>query len=216
MAAYAPAFASVMPRKRVKKVDHGISGFFIGNKTLEIGFYDKAEEMKLKEIALCLRPVNCLRPELRIKKSALLRSALSCSSLAELPEAWTRLRPVYNEFMRRDVFKAKNERNDGASLEIEQLAAFAAAASPRQPFQNFAKQFALLTLVQQCGLGAAKDFAATQFGYDPTTRSGERQIARLHEQLEQAEFTLANEKIARTGHKVKELRKELERRILVT
>jgi hypothetical protein len=214
VAAYAPALASVGARKRVRKVEFGVTGFYIGNKSLEIGFYDKAEQMKQLGYAEELRPTNSMRPEVRLQKARLIRDALGCGSLAELPNAWPQLRPVYNQFIKRDVFRPKSEQNSAGSLEFERLAALALDKSPRRSWQRFKSDAALLLIVQHCGIGAAKDLAATQFGYDAATRTGERQIARVFAELELADFMLKQEATARTGHKVKELYSELKRRVL--
>ncbi len=214
VAAYAPALASVGARKRVRKVEFGVTGFYIGNKSLEIGFYDKAEQMKKLGYAPHHLPVNGMRPEVRLQKARLIREALSCSSLAELPNAWPQLRPAYNHFLKRDVFRARNEKTSGAALEMEPLAALAVSASPSRAFQHFAKRLALLTLVHQHGIGAAKHFVSENFGYDATTESGQRQIERVHAELEAADFALKHDVKSRTEHKVKELYKELRDRVL--
>jgi hypothetical protein len=59
------------------------------------------------------------------------------------------------------------------------------------------------------GLPTAKYFVAEKLGFDANTETGERQIRRIHRELEQAEFALRNNHAAPTGCKVKELHWEL-------
>ncbi len=214
IASYSSAFAAVKARKCVRKTDHGVTGFYISNKSMEIGFYDKGEQMQILGYEPELWPVNSLRPEVRLKKSQLIRTSLACSSLSELPEAWPRLRTVYNHFLERDVFKPRNDKNASPSLEFEQVAALANAKSPCRAWSGFLREVGLLTLEQHLGLGAAKHFAASEFGIDGSTKSGAKQLERIYTQLDDAAFRIQMHGTARTGHKVKELYKELRERVL--
>ncbi len=211
---YSYALSAVGARKRVRKMDFGGTGFIVGNKTWEAGFYDKGAQMKELGYAVELRPVNSLRPELRLMRGRLIKSELSCEALPELRRAWPQLKPTYIRFLKRDVFRSKFEQKSEASIDFHRLARFVCDGSPRRPWHHFKSEGLPLLMVQQMGLGAAQHFAATEFGYDASTDTGSRQIERMHAELAHADFALKMQSVTRSGHKVDELYKELRERVL--
>ncbi len=209
VAAYSPVFAALSCRKRVDKMDFGGTGFLVGNKSWEIGFYDKGAEMEEKghEKAAC--PVNTLRPELRLKKSAVVREAVSCDTLADLPKTWTELRTAYAHHLTRDVFKPKEEAAIDRTLDAYEMASSVVAGPTARKWQAFKSHSSPLHLIQEMGLDMAKFFVAENLGFDGHTDAGRKQIYRIQKELDQADFALRNSHAAPTGRKVKELHREL-------
>ncbi len=206
---YAPVFAALSCRKRVDKKDFGGTGFLVGNKQWEIGFYDKGAEMEEKGHARAECPENTLRPELRLKRSAVIREAIGCDTLAELPKSWTELRTAYAKHLTRDVFKPKEEEAIDRSLDAYEMAVEVVSGPSVRKWQAFTRHSAPMHLVQEMGLGMAKHFIEDNLGLDADSEAGKKQIYRIHRDLDRAEFALRNSEVASSGRKVKELHWEL-------
>ncbi len=211
---YSPVFAALSCRKRVDRMDFGGTGFLVGNKTWEIGFYDKGAEMEEKghERATC--PVNTLRPELRLKKSRAVRDALACDSLAELPKQWTELRTAYRRHLTRDVFKPREEEAIERTLDAYEMATTVVAGPSVRKWQAFTRHTAPMHLVQEMGLNMAKYFVSENLDFDSSTDAGKKQLYRINRELDQAEFALKNSQVSSTGCKVKELHREMRDAVL--
>jgi hypothetical protein len=151
---------------------------------------------------------------LRFLKAGSLKDALSVGSLPELRSKWSDLKPVYKRHMERDIFRAKVEKNIEASLQLEQLAAYAKNSGSRQPWQYFKSKGMMMFLVQNYGLPGAKHFAVENFVDDVSSEAGKRQKARLFIELEQADFAIQTDVETREGHPVKDLYLELRRVVL--
>jgi hypothetical protein len=214
VACYSPVFAALSCRARVDKKDFGGTGFLAGNKSWEIGFYDKGAEMQEKGHLPALCPKNTLRPELRLKKSANIRSAVGCDTLADLPKSWTELRTAYAHHLTRDVFKPKEEAAIDRTLDSYEMAATVVSGPLERKWQAFKSHSAPLYLVQEMGLEMAKYFAATQLGIDGETEAGKKQLYRINQELRHADFALRNNHVAPSGCKVKELHWEMRRAVM--
>ncbi len=190
VACYAPAMGAMGARKRTRKMDFGGTGFIVGNKSWELALYDKGEQMKMLGYAPELRPANTIRPELRLMKGRLIKSHLGAQTLPELRKVWKEMRPVYDTFLRRDLFRAKLEEKKHASLDFENLADFVCGSVTRNRWQRFKSEALLLLLVQDMGVEKAKHFAATNFEYDCETEAGSRQLERIGHELDAANFAL--------------------------
>jgi hypothetical protein len=214
VACYSPVFAALSCRRRVDKKDFGGTGFLVGNKSWEINFYDKRAEMVEKGHLPSDCPENTLRPELRLKKSALIRNAISCDTLEQLPENWPKLRDAYAHHLKRDVFKAKEEAAIERTLNWYDMAAYIAKSPSKSKWQAFKSQSGLLQLVQEMGLEMAMCFAAEHFIRDVETEAGQKQLYRLNQDLKQANFALQNAHVSTSGMKVKELHREMRRAVM--
>jgi hypothetical protein len=214
VACYAPALAALGARKRTRKMDFGGTGFIVGNKSWEIGFYDKGAQMKALGYAPELCPVNTARPEVRFMKGRLIKGAFAAETLPELRKSWREMRPVYDGCLRRDVFRAALEKRRHASINFEALAALVCAKQERNRWQKFKSEALLVLMVQDMGVDMAKQFAAVQFGYDPNSESGSRQIERIHAELDSAAFALKLQALGKSGRKAAELYDELKRACL--
>jgi hypothetical protein len=191
VACYAPALTAVGARKRTRKMDFGGTGFVVGNKSWEIGFYDKAQEMRERGHEPRDCPPNTLRAEYRS-----MRFRLTCvenvdRTVSNLVRGWDTLRPDYNQAMKREVFRPKLEATKKQAPDFKKLAGEVTATQTRCLWQRFKSEALLMLMVQDMGLEAAKDFAATQFGFDSKTDSGSRQIERMHAELDRAAFALS-------------------------
>lgn len=214
VACYAPVFAALSCRKRVDKKDFGGTGFLAGNKSWEIGFYDKAAEMEEKGHDPASCPVNTLRPELRLKKSAIVRQAISCDSLIELPRNWAELRTAYAHHLTRDVFKPKEEAAIDRTLDAYEMARTVVSGPRVRKWEAFRSQSAPLYVVQEMGLEMAKFFVAHHLGIDGDTEAGKKQLYRINQELIQADFALKNDLATPSGCKVKELHHEMRRAVM--
>jgi hypothetical protein len=214
VACYAPALAALGARKRTRKMDFGGTGFIVGNKSWEIGFYDKGEQMKTLGYAPELCPTNTARPELRFMKGRLIKGAFAAETLPELRKAWSELRPVYDGCLRRDVFRAALETRRHASIDFEALAALVCASVERNRWQRFKSEMAMVLMVQDMSVDMAKQFAAVQFGFDAGTESGRRQLDRINAELDSAAFALKMQALDKSGRKAAELYDELKRACL--
>lgn len=214
VACYSPVFAALSCRKRVDKKDFGGTGFLAGNKSWEIGFYDKGEEMKEKGHDPATCPANTLRPELRLKKSALVREAISCDTLAEMPQNWAELRTAYVHHLTRDVFKPKEEAAIDRTLDAYDMAKAVVSGPLERKWQAFTRQSSPLYLVQEMGLEMAKFFVANHLGYDSATEAGRKQLYRINQELIQADFALKNDFATPSGCKVRELHREMRRAVM--
>ncbi len=211
---YASAFAALSCRKRVDKKDYGGTGFLIGNKSWEVNFYDKGAEMNEKGVELAACPVNTLRPEVRLKKSSIVREAVSCDTFKDISGAWGNFKPAYLHLMERDVFKAKPEANLDRTIALHQLAEFVRKSGAKRTTAAFHKELGMMQLVLLVGAEEAKRFVANEFGYDAHTDSGKRQIARLSAEYDLVNFSLKMHKSTTEGALVKELYRELERAVM--
>jgi hypothetical protein len=81
-------------------------------------------------------------------------------------------------------------------------------------WQRFKSEAMLMLLVQDMGLEAAKEFAATEFGFDSGTKSGKRQIERMHAELERAAFAVQMAGKNENGDQILALYEELSAKIL--
>jgi hypothetical protein len=63
-------------------------------------------------------------------------------------------------------------------------------------------------------LERAKVFVSEEFGIDGATETGKKQLSRIFEQLEKADFALKMQNATTTGQHVKELYRELKRSVL--
>jgi hypothetical protein len=214
VACYSPALAALGARKRTRKMDFGGTGFIVGNKSWEIGFYDKGEQMKTLGYAAEMRPTNTVRPEVRLMKARLIKGSFTAETLPELRKSWREMRPVYNRYLRRDVFRAALEKRKQNSLNLDELAAVVRENVERNLWQRFITDFAHMALVDELGEDGAKHFAATQFGFNPDTESGSRQIERIHGNLASAAFALKMQARDTSGRKVAELQRELKQACL--
>ncbi len=211
---YAPALAALGARKRTRKQDFGGTGFIVGNKTWEIGFYDKGEQMKALGYDAGLRPSNTVRPELRFMKHRLIKQSLGAETLPQLRKSWRQIAPVYDTSLRRDVFRVKLEQGKRASVDWQALANAMVADGRRQIWQHFKNEAALLLMVRDLGLDYAKQFAATQLGYDGESDTVRRQRDRIGAELERAAFALKVQATSTDGYKVLELYEELKAQVL--
>ncbi len=214
VACYAPAFSALNCRKRVDKMDFGGTGFLVGNKGWEIGFYDKGAEMHEKGIELAACPENTLRPEVRYKKSQTVREATGVETLADLKEKWLGLKDSYLSSLTRDVFRPKMEAKTEATLDFYQEARFVLDGASQRKWQAFKSEVGLLLLVRDMGLEAAKHFATNHLVADPDSEAGIRQIARQNAELVGADYALRMQHEAPSGTLVKELYRELKRKTL--
>jgi putative lipoic acid-binding regulatory protein len=214
VACYAPALAALGARKRTRKMDFGGTGFIVGNKSWEIGFYDKGEQMKTLGYAADMRPTNTVRPEVRLMKARLIKGSFTAETLPELRKSWREMKPVYNRFLRRDVFRAALETRKQNSLNLDELASVVRENVERNIFQRFMTDLAHMALVDELGEEGAKIFAATQFGFSRDTKSGCRQIERINANLASAAFALKMQARDTSGRKVAELQRELKQACL--
>jgi hypothetical protein len=216
VACYAPALAALGARKRTRKMDFGGTGFIVGNKSWEIGFYDKGEQMKILGYPPELRPTNTARPEVRLMKGRLIKGAFAAETLPELRKNWSEIRPVYDGYLRRDVFRAALETRKHTSINFDALAALVCGKVERNRWSRFKSEGMLVLLVLDMGVDMAKEFAATQFGYDRDTKTGRRQIDRINAELDSAAFGLKLQALNKSGTKAAELYDELKRACLGT
>ncbi len=214
VACYGPALAAVGARKRVRRMDFGGTGFIVGNKRWEIGFYDKGEQMHELGYDRSKCPENTLRPELRLMKSVLIRQHLGCDSLRGLRDAWPKLKPTYDAFLERDVFRSKSEKNREASVDWELLAQVVNDSDARREWQHFKSLALPVLMVQDMGVEMAKEFAASRFCGDRSSDAGRRQSSRINVELEQAAFALKMHEQTRDGHRISHLYDELKQRVL--
>ncbi len=211
---YSPVFGALGTRKRVNKAEYGGTGFLVGNKTWEIGFYDKGAEMLEKKHAPEECPVNTLRPELRLKKARAIRDAIGADRLADLPSVWDNLREAYSNGLERDVFRARPEAAIERSLNHYEMAEHILDGEAARKWQAIKNLGYPLILVRDFGLDGAKQFVEETLGYDPDTESGERQLRRIFRELEDADFAIKNAGYTEAEMPIKELYKELKRRVM--
>jgi len=206
---YAPAFAAIDCRKRVKKVEHGGTGFYAGNKQWESGFYDKGAEMHEKGIELAACPERTLRAEMRYLKSATVRAATGVETIADLKEKWLGFKPAYVGSLKRDVFRAKSEANMDRTIALHALAECVRESGVKRVAGAFHQHLGMMQLVMLVGPDAAADFMAHEFEYDLSTETGQKQMSRLRAQYAQVDFSLKMHESTTNGSLVKELYREL-------
>jgi hypothetical protein len=211
---YSPVFGALGARARVNKAEFGGTGFLMSNKTWEIGFYDKGAEMVEKGHSPGECPKNTLRPELRLKKARAIREAVGSDRLVDLPSVWENLREAYKRGLERDVFRARPEAAIDRSLNAYEMAQEVLDGELARKWQAFKNQTGALWLVHNMGLEMAKWFVAEKFDFDPSTESGARQLRRIHRELEDAAFALANDGYSEADLPVRELYRELKRDVM--
>ncbi len=214
VACYGPALAAVGARKRVRKMDFGGTGFIVGNKSWEAGFYDKGAQMLELGYSPDQCPENTLRPEVRFMKARVIQDAVSCGSLPELRKNWGELKPAYKRFLKRDVFRPKIEANTDASIDFHQLARFVCEGESQRKWQAFQREGMPLFLVLSMGFERAKVYVSEEFEIDGTSDAGKKQLSRIFVQLEKADFALKMQAATTTGQEVKALYRELKRAVL--
>jgi hypothetical protein len=214
VACYAPALTAVGARKRTRKMDFGGTGFVVGNKSWEIGFYDKAQEMVDKGYDSADCPANTLRAEYRSMKFRLTCVQDVDRNVTNLIRGWDTLRPDYNQAMKREVFRPKLEATKEQAPDFNKLAGEVKKTGERRLWQRFKSEAMLMLIVQHMGLEAAKEFAATEFGFDRRTKSGERQIERMNAELDRAAFALSMDRTNEDGDSILALYDELAAAVL--
>jgi hypothetical protein len=214
VACYAPALAAVGANKRTRKMDFGGTGFVVGNKSWQIAFYDKAQEMLEKGHDSADCPANTLRAELRSAKKYVTCVRDTDRTLPNLIRGWDSLEGDYNQAMKKQVFRPKLEAAKKQAPDFKKLAEEVVATPKRQKWQWFKNEAMLMLLVQHMGLEAAKDFAASSFGIDSKTDSGRRQIERMHAELDRAAFAVSMAGTNPDGDSILALYEELAAAIL--
>ncbi len=214
VACFAPALAASGASKRTRKLDFGGTGFVVGNKSWEIGFYDKGEEMKEKGYDPAECPVNSLRAELRFMKIHPTCVRDVDRTVPNLLKGWKTLEADYNQAMRREVFRPKLEKAKKQTPDFKQLAGEVKQTGERCLWQRFKSEAMLMLLVEHYGLEGAKNFAATEFGFDASTKAGKRQIERMHAELERAAFAVQMAGKNENGDQILALYEELSAKIL--
>ncbi len=211
---YSPAFGLIQCRQRVNMVQHGPTGFYAGNKQWETGFYDKGAEMLDKGFELAECPENTLRAEMRYLKSATVRAATGCETPKDLRKNWQNLAPAYKASLERDVFKAKVEANLDRNIAIDTLFEMVRRSGAKRQSAAFHKQLGMMQLVMLVGAEEATRRVAEEFGYDASTESDAKQIARLRKDYNGASLSLKAHAGTATGALVKDLYRELKERVL--
>ncbi len=211
---YSPAFALVQCRQRVNMVQHGPTGFYAGNKQWETGFYCKGTEMLEKGFELAECPVNTLRAEMRYKKSATVRAATGCETPKDLRKNWENFAPAYKASLERDVFKAKVEANLDRNIALDTLFEMVRRSGAKRESAAFYKQLGMMQLVMLAGPEEATRRVADEFGYDASTETGRKQVARIRAGHAAASLSLKAHAGTATGALVKDLYRELKERVL--
>jgi len=214
VAAFSPVFQTLPTPKRLPKTDYGGTGVLLANGQHEKALYDKGEEMRIKRPKMDAYPVNTLRSELRLKKSGVIRKSLGFGNLAGLQAGWDVLQPFYAQSLKRDLFRPKMEENAQASLDFYDLARFIRDSDKKRKWQQFQSHGFRCVLVKQMGLQLVKHFVATELGIDASTAAGERQIRRIHLELDQAAHAVALGDAAPDGTPLRALYAELKAKLL--
>jgi hypothetical protein len=135
-------------------------------------------------------------------------------NVTNLIRGWDTLRPDYNQAMKRDVFRPKLEAVKKQAPDFKKLASEVKHTGERRLWQRFKSEAMLMLIVQHMGLEAAKEFAATEFGFDRRTKSGERQIERMNAELDRAAFALSMDRTNEDGDSILALYDELAAAVL--
>jgi hypothetical protein len=212
---YAPLFASVGGKKRVSKQDFGGTGFLLGNTQWQLAAYDKGAQMKEKGYELQLRPVNTLRLESRLMRSRVIRDrlGLTASTLPELRENWTALRPAFDKTLRSQLFRHSSSVGRLCFLDFDVAAQMAFEGPKSREWARFKSMAALGSLIGQLGLAGAKNFADKWFTPE-NTASAIRQRRRYHAELDAVAFRLSLDGSAPSGRSLLTLYRELEQKLL--
>jgi hypothetical protein len=211
---FMPVFQAIMTPKRLPKTDYGSTGLLAANGQHEKALYDKGEEMRIKRPKMDVYPVNTLRCEIRLKKSGVIRNSLGFNTLAGLQTAWDTLQPFYIDSLKRDIFRHKIEENAQASLDFYDLARFIRDTDSKRKWHETKDRGFPLVMVKQMGLQLAKYYVATELGFDPSTSAGQRQIKRMHLELDQAHHAVAMGEAAPDGTPLRALYSELKTKLL--
>ncbi len=214
VSSYDPAFGLIHCRKRVNMVQHGPTGFYAGNKQWETGFYDKGAEMLEKGFELAECPENTLRAEMRYKKSATVRAATGCETPRDLRKNWENFAPAYKASLQRDVFKAEVEANLDRNIALDTLFEMVRRSKAKRESAAFYKHLGMMQLVMLAGPEEATRRVVEEFGYDASTESGARQIARIRAGHRAASISLKAHAGTAMGALVKDLYRELKERVL--
>lgn len=214
IATFSPVFHSLQTMKRLPKTVYGDSGLLALNGQREWNWYDKGEELRIKRPKMDAYPVNVLRSEMRLKKSAVVKKQLGFNTLPGLQTAWEALHPAYIASLKGDLFREKIEENAGASLDFYELARWIAHSDAKRKLQALKSKGFMIVLVKNMGLNLAKHFLATELGIDGSTAAGKKQIKRVCLELEQAEHALRLDDNTSDGTPLRELYHELKRTLL--
>ncbi len=206
---FGPALVALGARKRVRKMDFGGTGFIVGNKSWEIGCYDKGAQMLEAGCLLETCPVNTLRPEVRLLKSRVVRDGVGGDNLPALRKNWPELKRCYLQFLERDVFKARPEANLDASMDFYALAQFVLESGSKRKYSAFMSDLGKFSLLAGMGLEGAKHFFSENLGYEPETEAGAKQLARIATDLTNFQFGLDMSEVTTRGTVVKKLYREL-------
>ncbi len=212
--AWSPVFRALVTPKPLPKTDYGSTGFLAVNGQREQAFYDKGEEMRIKRPKMDSYPVNTLRSELRLKKSGVIRKSLGFDTLAGLQTAWDTLHPFYIDSLKRDIFRPTIEQNAQASLDFYDLARFVRDTDSKRKWHETKDRGFPLVMVKEMGLPLAKHYVATELGFDGSTSAGQRQIKRMHLELDQAAHAVSMGDKAPDGTPLRALYSELKTKLL--
>ncbi len=214
VSSYDPVFGLVQCRKRVNMVQHGPTGFYLGNKQWEFGGYDKGAEMLDKGFELAECPENTLRAEMRYKKSATVRAATGCETPKDLRKNWENFKPAFKASLERDVFKAKVEANLDRNIALDTLFEMVRRSKAKRESAAFYKHLGMMQLVMLAGPEEATRRVVEEFGYDASTETGRKQVARIRAGHAAASLSLKAHAGTATGALVKDLYRELKERVL--
>jgi hypothetical protein len=214
VAAYTPVFGALNGRKSMSKQDYGGTGFLMGNTQRQVCFYDKGAEMHAKGVELDECPVNTLRPECRLMKGRVVVNALGVETLPDLLRGWEKIPGAYTHSMEQDVFRPKMEKKIGAALDFYQEAKFIMDSEFLRKWQAFKSDATPMMLVERFGLEFAKQFVAFELVADPDSASGKRQAKRMHDDLDQAAFSIRMSEAAPDRTPLQQLYQELRRQVL--
>ncbi len=214
VSSYDLAFGLVKCRKRVNMVQHGPTGFYLGNKQWEFGGYDKGAEMLEKGIELAACPENTLRAEMRYKKSATVRAATGCETPKDLSRNWENFAPAFKASLERDVFKAKIEANLDRNVAIDTLFEIVRRSGLKRESAAFYRHLGQMQLVMLVGAEEATRRVVEEFNIDTSSATGARQAARIRQGHIDADTSLKAHAGTATGALVKDLYRELKERVL--
>jgi hypothetical protein len=215
IANYAPLFVSAGASARQSKTDFGGTGFLVGNKKRdrwELALYDKGQEMKDKGYPLDFRPVNTLRPELRLLKSRLIRERLGLgeSNLLAVRENWDALASAHSLALQQQLFRHRSEAD--RPCPFNHVALVVAAMSAARPFGALKADGYLCVLVRDLGLAAAKQLVHSLAVGDSET--DKRQRARIVKELDAAALRVSLWESSPAGTPMMALYRELESKLL--
>jgi hypothetical protein len=218
VANYAPLFRAAGAAKTQSKSDFGGTGFTVGNKKRDrwvLNFYDKAAEMEAKDYPLHLRPVNTLRPELRLLKSKLIceRLGLPEPTLRAVRSNWPALAAAHSEAVRKQLFRHPLEAGKPSPFDYLALARGAVVSAPNRSLATFASSANFCSLVRDWGLEAARDLLYSELA-SGSGDTAKHQRARIDKELDKAAHRLALWESSPSGTPMMALYRELESKLL--